>query len=109
MTVTNLSHELEVSSPKLPLPASNSLLRQNAEEMDFNPNQLQPAGSNEVRDEVLSFVGSQNEKTSGYEPSQLDDNALSWETHQLEANAGVRTRIDTFVSRTAFEELGIGG
>ena len=63
----------------------------------------------EMRDEVLSSVGSQEMDTSSYQVSDLEDIKFNWEISQLDMDAVFRPGIDTPFSPTTFEGLSMEG
>ena len=70
-----------------------SVLEQSLARVPVTPNQQ---GTQELRDEVLSSVGSQEMDTIGYEVSaDLDDVEFYWEIDQPAVDAVFRPRIDT--------------
>ena len=62
----------------------------------------------EMKDEVVSSVGSQFVDTSGYQVSDLDDVEFYWENDQLDVNAVFRPGIDTPFSSSTFNVFEIG-
>ena len=59
----------------------------------------------EMRDEVLSSVGTQDLDTSSYQVSDLDDIEFNWENSQLDMDAVFRPGIDIPFSPTNFDDL----
>ena len=59
----------------------------------------------EMRDEVLSSVGSQDFDTSSYQVSDLEDMEFIWENSQLDMDAVSRLGIDSPFSPTKFDDL----
>ena len=83
LSVKDLDENLTISSLEIPLAAWSLLLSQRQEFLNnhlprvpITPNQQ---GTFEMRGEVLSSVGAQNNDTSGYELSDLEDIEFSWE------------------------------
>ena len=71
----------------------------------ITPNQ---EGTMQMRDEVLSSVGTQDLDTSSYQVSDLEDIEFNWENSQLEMDAVFRPSIDTPFSPTTFDDLLMG-
>ena len=114
LTVNNLVQEMTISSQEIYLAAWSLLLSQRQQFLNSHlvrvpvtPNQQ---GTHEMRDEVLSSVGAQGMDTSGYQVSaDLDDLDIYWEKDQLDVKAVFRPGVDTPFSRTAFDDLEMGG
>ena len=66
-------------------------------------------GTIEMRDEVLSSVGTQDLDTSSYQVSDLKDIAFNWESSQLDMDAVFRPGIDTPFSPTTFDDFPMEG
>ena len=62
----------------------------------------------DMRDEVLSNVGSKDLDTSGYQVSDLEDIDLSWKKDQLDIDAVCRPGIYTTVSSSFFNDFVMG-
>ena len=63
----------------------------------------------DMRDEVLSSVGAQDQDTSSYQVSHLEDIEFNWENSQLDMDAVFRPSIDTPFSPTTFDDLSMEG
>ena len=107
LTVKDLVQEMTRSSQENPLAAWSLLLSQRAR-VPVTPSQQ---GTNEMKDEVLSFVDAQEGlDTSGYQVSaDLDDVEFYGGNDQLDADAVFRPGIDTPCSPTVFDDLEMGG
>ena len=114
LTAKDLVQEMTLSSQEIPLAAWSLLLSQRQQ---FLSNQLArvPVTSNrqglhEMRDEILSSVGSQDMDTSGYQMfADLDALQFYWENDQLDVDAVFQPVIHTRFSPTAFDDLEMGG
>ena len=115
LTVKDLVQEMTKISQGIRPSAWSSLL---SERQQFLNNHLgrvpvtpKQQGTHEMRDEVLSSVGSQEGlDTSGYHVSAgLDDVDFYWENDQLDLDTVFRPGIDTPFSPTAFDSLEMGG
>ena len=75
---------------------------------NLTPNQQ---GTHEMKDEVLSSVGAQDEDTSGYQVSAADLDGVEFYRgkDQLDVDVIFRPGIDTLFSQTAFDDLEMGG
>ena len=62
----------------------------------------------EMREEVLSSLGTQDKDTGGYQVSDLDDNEFSWKRDQLDADAVFTLSIDTPFSPSTFKDFEMG-
>ena len=71
----------------------------------ITPNQ---EGTIEMKEEVLSSVGTQDLDTSSYQVSDLEDLEFNWEDSQLDRHAVFRPGIDTPFSPTTFDDLLLG-
>ena len=116
LTVKDLVQRTDInSSQEFPL-ATWSLLMSQRQQFSNNrlarvpvtPNQQE---THEMRDEVLSNVGAQEDlDTSGYQMSaDLNDVEFYWENDQLDVEAVFRPGIDTTFSPTASDDLEMGG
>ena len=81
--VNDLEQNITISSQEKPLAAWQLLLSQRQDFLDnhllrvpITPNQ---EGTMEMRDEVLSSVGTQDLDTSSYQVSDLEDIEFNWE------------------------------
>ena len=113
IAVNDLEQNITISSQELPLAAWQLLLSQR---QDFLDNHLSPVpitpnqeGTMEMRDEVLSSVGTQDMDTSSYQVSDLEDIEFNWENSQLQMDAVFRPGIDTPFSPTIFDDLSMEG
>ena len=70
------------------------------------PNQR---GTFEMREEVLSSVGTQDTDTSGYELSDLEDIEFSWEDPAVDMDSVYRPGIDTPFSPSIFDDFQMEG
>ena len=62
----------------------------------------------EMRNEVLSSVGTQDLDTSSYQFSDLEHREFNWENSQLDMDEVFRPGIDTPFSPTVFDDLLMG-
>ena len=101
----NVKHpvqEMTIGSQEIPLAAWRWLLSQRE---DFLNNHLvgvpitpNRQGTMEIRDEVLSSIGTQDMDTSGYQVFDLDDVEFYWEKYQLDVDAIFRPSKHTPIS-----------
>ena len=112
IAVIDLDQNITISSQKIPLAARHLLLFEN---QDFLNNHLarvpitsNQEGTMEMRDEVLSSVGTQDLDTSSYQVSDLEDIEFNWEDSQLDKDAVFRPGKDTPSSPTTFDDLLMG-
>ena len=113
IAVNDLNQNLTISSQEIPLAAWQLLLSQRR---DFLKNHLarvpitsSQEGTMEMRDGVLSSMGSQDLDTSSYQVSDLEDLEFNWENDQLDLDAVFRPGIDTpFSPTTTFGDLLMG-
>ena len=110
--VNDLDKNITISSQEIPLAAWQLLLSQRQNFLNnhlarvpITPNQ---EGTMEMRDEVLSSVGTQDLDTSSYQVSDLEDIEFNWENSQLEMDAVFRPGINTPFSPTTFDDLLMG-
>ena len=66
-------------------------------------------GTVEMRDEVLSSVGTQDLDTSSYQVTDLENIEFNWENSQLDMDAVFRLGIDTPFSPNTFDDLSMEG
>ena len=102
MTVKDLEQEITISSQEIPLAARSLLLSQRQEFLNIQLARV-PISPNhertmEMRDKVLSSVGAQDSKNSGYQVSDLDDVEFYWENDQLDVDAVFRAGLDKISS-----------
>ena len=100
ITVNDLVQNITISSQEIPLAAWQLQLAQRQNFLDSHlprvPTSTQnQEGTREMRDEVLSSVGTQDLDTSSYLVSDLEDIELNWENSILEMDAVFRRGIDT--------------
>ena len=112
IAVIGLDQNITTSSQEIPLAAWQVLLSQRQDLMNnhlaqvpITPNQ---EGTMQMRDEVLSSVGTQDLDTSSYQVSDLEDIEFNWENSQFEMDAVFRPGIDTPFSPTTFDDLLMG-
>ena len=112
ITLNDLDQNITISSQEIPLTAWQLLLSQR---QDFSNNHLarvpitpNQEGTMEMRDEVLSSVGTQDLDTSSYQVSDLEDIEFNWENDQLHLDAVFRPGIDNPFSPTIFDDLLMG-
>ena len=113
IAVKDLEQNKTISSQEIPLAAWQLLL---SPKQDFLDNHLprvritqNQEGTMEMRDDVLSSVGTQDLDTSSYQVSDLEDIEFNWENSQLEMDAVFRPGIDTPFSPTIFDDLSMEG
>ena len=99
LSVKDLDENLTISSLEIPPAAWSLLLSQRQEFLDnhlpripITPNQQ---GTFEMREEVLSSVGAQDNDTSGYELFDLEDIEFSWEDLAVDMDSVYRPGIET--------------
>ena len=109
LTAKDLVHEVTIGSQESVLVASRLLMFQR---QDFLSNHLARVpvnsyqeGTMELKDEVLSSVGSRNMNTSGYQVSDLDDVEFYWENDWLDVDSVFKTGLGTPFSRTALVDM----
>ena len=109
IAANDLNQNLAISSQEIPRAAWQLLLSQR---QDFLNNHLprvpitqNQEGTMEMREEVLSSVGTQDLGTSSYQVSDLEDIDFNWENLQLDMDAVFRPGIDTAFSPTIFDDL----
>ena len=111
LIVKDLLQEMTISSQEIPLTTWSLLLSQRQQ---FSNNHLardpvtpNQQGTREMRDEVLSKVGAQEElDASEYQVSaDLDDVEFYWENDQLGIDAVFRPGIDAPFPPTLFDDL----
>ena len=112
IAVNDLDQNIAISSQEIALAAWQLLLSQRQDFLNnhlarvpITPNQ---EGTMEMREEVLSSVGSQDLDTSSYQVSDLEDIEFNWEDTQLDMDAVFRPGIDTPFSPTVFDDLLMG-
>ena len=114
LTAKDLVQEMTLSSQEIPLAAWSLLLSQRQQFLSNHlarvPVTFNRQGLHEMRDEILSSVGSQDMDTSGYQMfADLDALQFYWENDQLDVDAVFQPVIDTRFSPTAFDDLEMGG
>ena len=94
LSVKDPDENLTVGSLEIPMAAWSLLLSQRQEFLDnhlprvpITPNQQ---ATFEIREEVLSSVGAQDNDTSGYELSNLEDIEFSWEDPAVDMDSVYR-------------------
>ena len=101
LTVKDLVQEMTISSQENPLAVWSMLLSQNHQFLNnhlarapVTPNQQ---GTYELRDEIVSSVGTQDMDTSGFKvsPADLYDGEFYCENDRLDVDAVRRPGIDT--------------
>ena len=99
IAVNDLEQNTTISSQEIPLAAWHLLLSQRQDFLDNHllrvPITPKQEGTIEMRDDVLSSVGTQDLDTSSYQVSDLEDIEFNWENSQLEMDAVFRPGIDT--------------
>ena len=111
VAVNDLDQNITISSQEIPLVAWQLLLSQRQDFLN-NPLARVPITPNqqktmEMRDEVLSSVGTQDLDTSSYQVSDLEHIEFNWENSELDAV--FRPGIDTPFSPTTFDDLSMEG
>ena len=113
LSVKELDENLTISSVENPLAAWSLLLSQRQEFLNnhlprvpITPNQQ---GTIEMREEVLSSVGTQDTNTRGYELSNLEDIEFSWEGPAVDMDSVYRPGIDTPFSPSIFDDFQMEG
>ena len=114
--VTDLSQKITISSQEIPLAAWQLLLSQRQDFLGNQDNHLprvpitqNQEGTVEMRDEVLSSVGTQDLDTSSYQVTDLENIEFNWENSQLDMDAVFRLGIDTPFSPNTFDDLSMEG
>ena len=113
LSVKDLVHEMTLSSQETP-PAAWSLLVSQRQEFLNNHLALVPVTlnqqlSDQMREELLSSVGTQDMDTSWYQVSaDLDDVEFYWENAQLEVGSVFSPGIDTPFAPLTFDDLEMG-
>ena len=112
IAVNDLDQNTTISSQEITLAAWQLLLSQRR---DFLNNHLarvpitaNQEGKMEMREEVLSSVGTQDLDICSYQVSDLEDIEFNWEDSQLDMDAVFRPGIDTPFSPT-FHDLSMEG
>ena len=67
-------------------------LKNHLAQVPFTPTQ---EGTMEMRDEVLSSVGTQDMDANGYQMSDLDDVEFHWQNDQMNLDADFRPGVET--------------
>ena len=113
LSVKDVDENLTISSLEIPLAAWSLLLSQRQEFLDdhltrvpITPNQR---GTFEMREEVLSSVGTQDTDRSGYELSDLEDIEFSWEDPAVDMDSVYAPGIDTPFSPSIFDDYQMEG
>ena len=113
LSVKDLDENLTISSREIPLAAWSLLLSQRQEflknhlsRVPITPNQQ---GTFEMREEVLSSVGTQDTDTRGYKLSDLEDIEFSWEDAAVDMDSVYRRGIDTPFSLSIFDDFQMDG
>ena len=104
--ITISSQEIHLAAWQLLLSRRKNFLDNHLSRVPITPNQ---EGTMEMRDEVLSSVGTQDKDTSSYQVSDLEDIEFNWENSQLQMEAVFRPGIDTPFSPTIFDDLSMEG
>ena len=112
IAVNDLDQNIAISSQEIPLVAWQLLLSQRQDFLNNHlarvPSTPSQEGTMEMRDEVLSSVGTQDLDTSSYQVSDLEDIEFNWENSQLDMDSVFRPGIDTPFSPTVFDNLLMG-
>ena len=113
LSVKDLDENLTISSLEIPLAAWSLLLSQRQEflsnhlpRVPITPNQQ---GTFEMREDVLSSVGAQDNDRSGYELSDLEDIEFSWEDPAVDMDSVYRPGIDNPFSPSVFDDFQMEG
>ena len=113
LSVKDLDENLTISSLEIPLAAWSLLLSQSQEFLDNHlprvPITPKQQGTFEMREEVLSSVGAQDNDTSGYELSDLEDIEFSWEDPAVNMDSVYRPGIVTPFSPSIFDDFQMEG
>ena len=104
--ITASSQEIHPAAWQLLLSQRQDFLDNHLSRMPITQNQ---EGTMELRDEVLSSVGTQILDTSSNQVSNLEDIELNWQNSQLDMDAVFRPGIDTPFSPTTFDDLSMEG
>ena len=109
-TVKDLDQIITISSQEKHLAAWQLLLSQRQDFLDIHlsrvPITQNQEGTMEMRDEVLSSVGTQDLDTSSYQVSDLVHKEFKWENSQFDMDAFFRQGI--VFSPTTFDDLSMG-
>ena len=112
IAVNDLDQVITISSREIHLLAWQLLLSQRQDFLNNhlarNPITPNQEGTMEMKDEVLSSVGTQDLDSSSYQVSDLEDIEFNWEDSQLDMDAVFRPGIDTPFSATTFDDLLMG-
>ena len=99
IAANDLDQNITISSQEIPLAAWQLLLSQRQDFLNnhlarvpITPNQ---EGTMEMKEEVLSSVGTQDMNTSSCQVSDLEDIEFNWGNSQLDMDAVFRPGIDT--------------
>ena len=112
LSIKNLNENLTISSLEIPLAACCLLVSDRQEFLDIHlprvsisPDQQ---GTFEMREEVLSSVGAQDNNTRGCELSDLEDIDFSWEDPAVDMDSVYRPGIDTPFSPSIVYDFQMG-
>ena len=100
------SQEISPAAWQLLLPQRQDFLNSHLVRVPITPYQ---EGTIEMREEVLSSVGSQDLDTSSYQVSDLENIEFNWEDSQLDMVAVSRPGIHTPFLPTTINDLSMGG
>ena len=113
LSLKDLDENLTISSLKLPLAAWSLLLSQRQDFLDnhlprvpLTPNQQETF---EMREEVLSSVGTQDTDSRAHELSDLEDIELSREVPAVDMDSVYGPAIDTPFSPSIFDDFQMEG
>ena len=113
ITVNDRVQNITFSAKEKTLAACQLLLSQNQNFLDNhlprNPITQNQEGTIEMRDEVLSSVGTQDLNSSSCQVSDLENIDFNWQNSQLDMDTVFRSGIGTHFSPTTFEDLSMGG
>ena len=113
IAVNDLVQNITISSHEIPLAAWHLLLCQMQDFLEYHLARVaitqNQEGTMEMRDEVLSSVGSQDMDSSSYQLTDLEDTEFNWENSQLEMDAVFRPDIYTPFSPNTFDDLSMEG
>ena len=112
IAVFDLDQNITIRSQELSLAAWQLLLSQRQYFLNNHlprvPMTEIQEGTMDMRDEILSSVGTQDLDTSSYQVSDIEDVEFNWENPQLDMDAVIRPSKDTPFFLTTFDNLSMG-
>ena len=105
-STTISSQDISLTGSQLLFPQEHTFWDDHLTRVTVTPNQQ---GLHEMRDDVLSSLGSQDLDTSSYQLTDLEDIEFNWEESHLDMDAAFRPGIDTPFSPNNFDDLSMEG